>query len=181
MSSTDSEDCLKWEEYFMGIAVLASKRSKDPDTKVGACVVSADNSIIGVSYNGHPKVRQDLKNDELFPWTKDRKDYKKNKHMYVCHAELNAIAHSSGSLKDSSMYVTLNPCNECAKLIVQSGVKEVFYLTRKNFRDNALDAAMEIFEHSNVKVHQFTEYMKNKYDISPKTISISLQANDNSL
>lgn len=151
----------------MGIAVLASHRSKDPEMKVGACLVSADGKIIGVGYNGHPKVREELDNDQLYPWTKNLENYEKNKHKYVCHAELNAIVHSSGSVKGSSLYVTLNPCNECAKLIVQSGIKEVIWLCKKTFRDNALEAAMKIFRYSHLDGHvkQFNEFIKDKYGI----------------
>lgn len=159
-----------WEEYFMGVAKLASFRSKDPRKQVGACIVNPDNKIIGVGYNGHPKVKDGSDNDKAFPWTKFLKNYKENKHMYVCHAELNAIAHSTGPVKDATMYVTLNPCNECAKLIVQSELKKVVFLETKVFRDNALDAANKIFQESKVEVKKFNQCLSKR----PQPIYIDL-------
>lgn len=167
-----NEKPILWAEYFMGMAVLASKRSKDPEMKVGAVLVSPDKKIIGVGYNGHPKVKN---NDKSLPWTKIYDDYEKNKHMYVVHAEQNAIAHSSGSLKGATMYVTLNPCNECAKLIVQHELKEVVYLSAKDFRDNALTAAMKIFHLSSVKVTKFSDYMGRGVGYKPIKIEVNLK------
>jgi dCMP deaminase len=131
---------LKWEEYFMGIAVLASKRSKDPVTQVGACLVSPDNQIIGVGYNSHPKVKPGDENDKIFPWSSEQK------HKYVCYAVMNTILHSSSSVKGSTIYVTHYPSNECAKLIVQSGVKEVVYLSTKNMHSYVLDVSRKILK-----------------------------------
>lgn len=149
----------------MGVAKLASFRSKDPDKQVGACIVSQDNKIIGVGYNGHPKVKDDKNKDKIYPWTKFLDKYKENKHMYVCHAELNAIAHSTGPVKDATMYVTLNPCNECAKLIVQSELKKVVYQETKLFRGEALEAANKIFEESKVEVKKFNQCLLNHHRI----------------
>ena len=118
-------DYISWDEYFMGIAMLAAKRSKDPSTQVGACIVSQDNIIISTGYNGMPKGCS----DDEFPWNRDGEN---NKYFYVVHAELNAILNANGrDLRGSRVYVALFPCNECAKAIIQSGVKEVIYLSDK--------------------------------------------------
>ncbi len=118
-------DYISWDEYFMGIAMLAAKRSKDPSTQVGACIVSEDNIIISTGYNGMPKGCS----DDEFPWNRDGED---SKYYYVVHAELNAILNANGrDLRGSRVYVALFPCNECAKAIIQSGVKEVIYLSDK--------------------------------------------------
>ena len=118
-------DYISWDEYFMGIAMLAARRSKDPSTQVGACIVSQDNIIISTGYNGMPKGCS----DDEFPWGRDGEQ---TKYPYVVHAELNAILNANGrDLRGSRLYVALFPCNECAKAIIQSGVKEVVYLSDK--------------------------------------------------
>ena len=118
-------DYISWDEYFMGIAMLAAKRSKDPSTQVGACIVSQDNIIISTGYNGMPKGCS----DDEFPWGREGAE---TKYPYVVHAELNAILNANGrDLRGSRLYVALFPCNECAKAIIQSGVKEVVYLSDK--------------------------------------------------
>ncbi len=120
-------DYISWDEYFMGIAMLAARRSKDPSTQVGACIVSRDNIIISTGYNGMPKGCS----DDLFPWERSG-ETNDTKYPYVVHAELNAILNASGrDLRDSRIYVALFPCNECAKAIIQSGVREVVYLSDK--------------------------------------------------
>ena len=124
------ENYISWDEYFMGIAILSAMRSKDPNTQVGACIVSPDRKIVGVGYNGFPIGCSD---DEL-PWAREG-DWIDTKYPYVCHAELNAILNSSiTSLKGSTLYVALFPCNECAKAIIQTGIKKVIYLSDK-YRD----------------------------------------------
>ena len=118
-------DYISWDEYFMGIAMLAAKRSKDHSTQVGACIVSGENIIISTGYNGMPKGCS----DDEFPWDREGEE---NKYPYVVHAELNAILNANGrDLRGSRLYVALFPCNECAKAIIQSGVKEVVYLSDK--------------------------------------------------
>ena len=118
-------DYISWDEYFMGIALLAARRSKDPSTQVGACIVSKDNIIISTGYNGMPKGCS----DDVFPWEREGAD---TKYPYVVHAELNAILNANGrDLRGSRIYVALFPCNECAKAIIQSGVEEVIYLSDK--------------------------------------------------
>ena len=119
------EDYINWDEYFMGVAMLAARRSKDPNTQVGACIVSQDNIIISTGYNGMPKGCS----DDEFPWGREGAE---TKYPYVVHAELNAILNANGrDLRGSRLYVALFPCNECAKAIIQSGVKEVLYLSDK--------------------------------------------------
>ena len=118
-------DYISWDEYFMGIAMLAAKRSKDPNTQVGACIVSMDNIIISTGYNGMPKGCS----DDEYPWEREGSE---TKYPYVVHAELNAILNANGrDLRNSRIYVALFPCNECAKAIIQSGIKEVVYLPDK--------------------------------------------------
>ena len=118
-------DYISWDEYFMGVAKLAARRSKDPSTQVGACIVSPENIIISTGYNGMPKGCS----DDAFPWGREGAE---TKYPYVVHAELNAILNANGrDLRDSRVYVALFPCNECAKAIIQSGVKEVVYLSDK--------------------------------------------------
>ena len=118
-------DYINWDEYFMGIAMLAARRSKDPNTQVGACIVSPDNIIISTGYNGMPKGCS----DDEYPWEREGEQ---TKYPYVVHAELNAILNANGrDLRGSRIYVALFPCNECAKAIIQSGVKEVVYLSDK--------------------------------------------------
>ena len=118
-------DYISWDEYFMGIALLAARRSKDPSTQVGACIVSRDNIIISTGYNGMPKGCS----DDDFPWDREGQD---TKYPYVVHAELNAVLNANGrDLRGSRIYVALFPCNECAKAIIQSGVEEVIYLSDK--------------------------------------------------
>ena len=121
-------DYINWDEYFMGIAMLAARRSKDPNTQVGACIVSDDNIIISTGYNGMPKGCS----DDEFPWDRKGENEAATKYPYVVHAELNAILNASGrDLRGSRIYVALFPCNECAKAIIQCGIKEVMYLSDK--------------------------------------------------
>ena len=120
-------DYISWDEYFMGVAMLAARRSKDPSTQVGACIVSPENIIISTGYNGMPKGCS----DDEFPWERSGAE-NETKYPYVVHAELNAILNANGrDLRGSRLYVALFPCNECAKAIIQSGVKEVVYLSDK--------------------------------------------------
>lgn len=118
---------LSWDEYFMGLALLSGKRSKDPNTQVGACIVNEDNRIVGIGYNGLPAGCS----DDDFPWGKDG-EFLDTKYAYTCHAELNSILNSLGNtLKGSRIYTTLFPCNECTKAIIQSGIREVIFLSDK--------------------------------------------------
>ncbi len=144
-------DYITWDEYFMGIALLSAQRSKDNNTQVGACIVNHENKILSLGYNGMPTGCDD---DEM-PWERDGEPIN-TKYMYVCHAELNAILNrSSGSLEDAKLYVTLFPCNECAKAIIQSGIREVIYLSDKY--DGADDniASKRMFDMVGIKYRQY--------------------------
>lgn len=149
------KDFIDWDEYFMGIALLSSMRSKDPNTQVGACIVNEDKRIVGVGYNGLPKGC----NDEDFPWEREG-EFLKTKYPYVCHAELNAILNSIQSLKDCIIYVALFPCNECSKAIIQSGIKEIVYLSDKHNGTDANKASKKMLETAGIKFRQFTPKLK---------------------
>ena len=121
MADTKRQDYISWDEYFMGIAMLSAMRSKDPNTQVGCCIVSNTNRILSMGYNGFPTGCS----DDEFTWAREGED---NKYFYSTHSELNAILnYRGGSLEGASIYVTLFPCNECAKAIIQSGIREVVY------------------------------------------------------
>lgn len=122
-----STNYINWDEYFMGVALLSAKRSKDPNTKVGACIVNEKKRIVGIGYNGFPCGCD----DDEFPWINNSKNFLENKYPYVVHAEPNAILNANSSLENCTLYVSLFPCNECAKLIIQSGIKEIVYMDDK--------------------------------------------------
>lgn len=125
MKSSKKNDYLSWSDYFMYNAILASKRSKDPSTQVGACIADKSNRIISIGYNGFPRGCH----DDIFPWNKDSDNVLDNKYMYVVHAEINAIHNKNCiDLHDSIIYITHHPCNECAKSIIQSGIRHIYYL-----------------------------------------------------
>lgn len=153
------DDYLSWEEYFMAVAQLSGKRSKDPSSQVGACIVNTKRRLIGIGYNGFPAGCSD---DEL-PWGREG-DFLETKYPYVCHAEMNAISNASNKmeLEGATIYVSLFPCNECAKLIVQVGIKEVVYLSDKYNGDPVFVAARKIFEMAGVATRQLTP---NKQEI----------------
>ena len=134
----------------MGIALLSARRSKDPNTQVGACIVNGRNKIMSVGYNGFP---QGCSDDE-FPWERTGDEYN-TKYPYVCHAELNAILNSAGaSLEGCKIYVALFPCNECAKAIIQCGIKEVIYLSDKYADSVGTKASKRMFDSAGVKYTQ---------------------------
>ena len=144
------QDYISWDEYFMGIAMLSAKRSKDPNTQVGACIVSESNKIMSVGYNGFPQGCS----DDCFPWERSGDEYE-TKYPYVCHAELNAILNNGGSsLNGCKIYVALFPCNECAKAIIQSGIKEVIYLSDKYAETVGVRASKRMFDSAGVKYTQ---------------------------
>jgi len=141
-------DYINWDEYFMGVALLAAKRSKDPSTQVGACIVSPENVIISTGYNGFPYGCS----DDEFPWNREGDE---TKYPYVVHAELNAILNAGGrNLKGARVYVDLFPCNECAKAIIQSGIKEVVYLYDKYADTPATIASKRMLNAAGVKLTQ---------------------------
>jgi dCMP deaminase len=144
------EDYISWDEYFMGVAILSSLRSKDPNTQVGACIVNQEKKIVGVGYNGFPSGC----NDDELPWGREG-DWLETKYPYVCHAELNAILNSiSHDLKGCRLYVALFPCNECAKAIIQSGIKEVVYLSDKYAESDNVKASKKMFTQAGVEFRQ---------------------------
>ena len=135
-------DYLSWDEYFMGVAMLSAQRSKDPSTQVGACIANRDHKILSVGYNGMPNGCS----DDVMAWERDGSPLD-TKYLYVCHAELNAILNNDGgSLKGAIIYVTLFPCNECAKAIIQSGIREVVYWHDKYADTPAVQASKRMFE-----------------------------------
>ena len=144
------ENYISWDEYFMGVAVLAAQRSKDPNTQVGACIVSQDNIILSTGYNGFPVGCS----DDDYPWEREG-DSNDTKYPYVVHAELNAILNANGrSLRDAKLYVALFPCNECAKAIIQSGIREVIYLSDKYAQTPTTQASKKMFLSAGVKLRQ---------------------------
>lgn len=143
---------MNWDDYFMSNAIIASLRSKDPNTKVGACLVDKDKHIIGTGYNWFIKNTD----DNLFPLNREG-DWLNTKYPYIVHAEANCLLNTVvSSLKDSTLYCTLFPCNECAKLIIQSGIKRVVYLNNKHQNDNIYIASNRLFEASNTKIEKLT-------------------------
>ena len=147
-------DYISWDEYFMGVAKLAARRSKDPNTQVGACIVSQEDIIISTGYNGMPKGCS----DDAFPWAREGED---TKDPYVVHAELNAILNANGrDLRGSRLYVALFPCNECAKAIIQSGVKEVLYLSDKYADTPVTKASKRMLDAAGVRYTQIHPSMK---------------------
>lgn len=142
------ENYLSWQEYFMGIAFLSAKRSKDPVTQVGACIV-IDDKIIGIGYNGFPRGN----NDDNMPWGKEG-EYLETKYPYVVHAELNSILNSNKSVKDATIYVTHFPCNECSKAIIQSGISKVVYFSDKHKDKDSTKASVRMLENAGIEVEK---------------------------
>lgn len=161
-------DYISWDDYFMGIALLAGKRSKDPSTQVGACIVSghsndqhSNNMILSVGYNGLPLGCS----DDEFPWERSG-DFLDTKYPFVVHAELNAILNAKGkSLVGASIYVALFPCNECSKAIIQSGIREVVYLSDKYAETDVVKASKKMFQAAGVKLR--------KLETNTKSITLS--------
>lgn len=157
------ENYISWDEYFMGIAMLSAERSKDSSTQVGACIVNNEKKIISVGYNGMPTGCCD---DEM-PWAREAESPLETKYPFVCHAELNAILNSNiGNLRGCTLYVTLFPCNECAKAIIQSGIKRVVYGDNKYSDTDGVKASRMLFEKCGVTV--------DKYEFSGKKIILSM-------
>ena len=142
---------ISWDEYFMGIALLSAQRSKDPNTKVGACIVDDDNKVVSIGYNGMPS---GLPEDEL-SWNKG--DGLDSKYLYVCHAEFNAILNTrnGSSLKGCRLFVTLFPCNECAKAIIQTGIKEIVYCENKYCETTGVKASTKMLQLAGVKLREY--------------------------
>lgn len=151
------QDYLKWDEYFMGIALLSTERSKDPSTSVGACIVSDDNKILSVGYNGMPIGCS----DDEFPWEREGGNLD-TKYFFVCHAEFNAILNYTGTnMKGAKVYTTLFPCNECTKAIIQKGIHEIIYMSDKYAATDSVIAAKRMLDASGVKYRQYIPIGKN--------------------
>ena len=144
-------DYISWDEYFMGIAYLSAMRSKDPNTQVGACIVSQENKILSMGYNGFPTGCD----DDEFPWSREG-ELCDSKYAYVTHSELNAILnYRGGSLEGSKIYVSLFPCNECAKAIIQAGIKTVIYDCDKYANTAPIMASKRMFRSAGVKFYPY--------------------------
>lgn len=160
--SDKRKDYISWDEYFMGVAYLSALRSKDPNTQVGACIVGNDNRILSMGYNGFPNGCS----DDEFPWGKQGEPVD-IKYLYSTHSELNAILnYRGGSLEGAKMYVTLFPCNECAKAIIQAGIKSIVYDCDKYANTPSVVASKKMFDAAGVK---YIPYKRNN-----KTIHIEL-------
>ena len=160
--SDKRRDYISWDEYFMGVAKLSAKRSKDPNTQVGACIVSSDNKILSMGYNGLPIGCS----DDEFPWAREG-DPLDNKYLYTAHSELNAILNYRGSsLDNSKMYVTLFPCNECAKAIIQAGIKTIVYDCDKYADTAAVIASKRMLNAAGVRYY--------RYEPTGRTVDIEL-------
>lgn len=146
------ENYISWDEYFMGIAILSAQRSKDSSTQVGACIVNEEKKIVAVGYNGMPTGC----NDDDMPWERTGSTSLDTKYPFVCHAELNAILNrNTASLKNATLYVTLFPCNECAKAIIQSGIKRVVYAENKYANTEGVKASKLMFEKCGVETLEY--------------------------
>ncbi len=145
------QDYISWDEYFMGVAMLSAMRSKDPHTQVGACIVSEDNKILSMGYNGFPAGCS----DDVFPWAREGEPLD-NKYLYTTHSELNAILnYRGGSLEGAKLYVSLFPCNECAKAIIQSGIKTVVYDCDKYKHTPPVMASKRMLDAAGVRYYQY--------------------------
>ncbi len=150
MNSEKRKDYISWDEYFMAIAQLSALRSKDPNSQVGACIVDSDKKIVGTGYNGFPTGCS----DDFFPWAREGETLK-TKYPYVCHAELNAILNSiSRNLKGCTLYVVMFPCNECSKAIIQSGIKNIYYMLDKYPDSDSEKASKLLLDQAGVKYEQ---------------------------
>jgi len=150
------KDYLSWDDYFISLSLLSAQRSKDPNTQVGACIVSPENLVIATGYNGFPSQCP----DDYLPWNRTAASKLHTKYPYVCHAEVNAILNKCADLKNSRIYVALFPCNECAKVIIQSGIKEVIYLSDKYHDSQICAASRLLFKLSGVKCRQYASSIK---------------------
>ncbi|MGL4363442.1 MAG: deoxycytidylate deaminase [Cellulosilyticaceae bacterium] len=154
---------LDWDNYFMNVARLSAFRSKDPSTQVGACIVNEKKHIVATGYNGMPNGCH----DQTMCWEKET-DSGESKYLYVVHAELNAILNSEQNLKGTSLYVSLFPCNECAKAIIQAGIKEVVYLEDKYKDTKEVQASKYMLELAGVERRQLMNFV----DVLQKNIEL---------
>lgn len=138
----------KWTRRYLDIAGEVSKWSKDPSVKVGAVAVGAKGQILSQGYNGFPRGVKD---------TNDRYEDREQKYKYVVHGEMNAIynaCHSGASLDGATLYVTGLPvCSECAKGIIQVGIKKVIMEYPQNIPDRwrtSMQTTAEMFKEAGV-------------------------------
>ncbi len=157
------QQVLSWDEYFMGLAHLSSFRSKDPSTQVGAVIVDDDHKVVSIGYNGLPKGC----NDDDFPWNREG-NMKETKYAYVVHAELNAILNSNRSTSGCTLYVSLFPCNECAKAIIQSGIKKIVYESDKYADSDSVIISKKMLQAANVELRQ----LASSIEVAVKKISL---------
>ena len=163
MGSNKRKDYISWDEYFMGVAMLSGFRSKDPNTQVGCCIVSQDNKILSMGYNGLPKGCS----DDEFPWLREGENPLETKYIYTVHSELNAILnYRGGSLEGAKLYVSLFPCNECAKAIIQAGIKTLVYDCDKYSDTASVIASKRMLNAAGVRYY--------KYDSTGRTVQIEL-------
>ncbi len=149
--SEKRQDYISWDEYFMGVSILSGMRSKDPNTQVGACIVSEDNKILSMGYNGFPNGCS----DDEYPWCREGEPLD-NKYFYSTHSELNAILnYRGGSLEGAKIYVSLFPCNECAKAIIQAGIRTVIYDSDKYAGTPSNIASKRMFDSAGVEYYQY--------------------------
>lgn len=146
------QNVVTWDEYFMGLAHLSAMRSKDPSTQVGAVIVNDENRVVSIGYNGFPIGCS----DDEFPWDRDA-DFLDSKYPYVVHAELNAILNAHQSVKGCILYVSLFPCNECAKAIIQSGIKKIVYEIDKYADTNTVIASKRMLQAAQVELCQLNQ------------------------
>ena len=143
---------ITWDEYFMAVARLAGLRSKDPNSQVGSCIVSTDNKILSMGYNGFPLGCS----DDEYPWDRENEDPLQTKYLYVCHAELNALLNYTGTnLQGARIYTTLFPCNECTKALIQSGIKEVIYMEDKYAMTPSVIASKKMLDAAGVRYYKY--------------------------
>ncbi len=143
---------VSWDEYFMGIALLSCERSKDPNTKVGACIVDENKKVVSIGYNGMPSGCD----ESQLSW--NRGEGLDSKYLYVCHAEFNAILNTrngTSALRGCTLYVTLFPCNECTKAIIQTGIKEIVYISNKYEDTVGVQASKRMLLLAGVKIRHY--------------------------
>jgi dCMP deaminase len=147
MALAKRQGYITWDEYFMGVSLISAERSKDPNTQVGACIVDGKKRIIGIGYNGFPRGCPD---DQL-PWDRQAENQNDTKYPYIVHAEANAILNSTKELEGATLYVALFPCNECTKLIIQSGIKDIVFLSDKYADTDPVKASKKMLDMAKVK------------------------------
>ena len=155
------KDYISWDEYFMGVSLLSGMRSKDPNTQVGACIVDNDHKVVSIGYNGMPRGCK----DSDMTWEREG-DFLDTKYAYVCHSELNAILNSKIPVRGCKLYVTLFPCNECAKAIIQSGITELIYLSDKYDKTPGNIASKKMLDTCGIKY--------TKYESKGKELKLTL-------